>query len=92
MKTAAYDMYTQSKHESGKNWATIKSEYPNVEVKDFPPEVMAAMKEANDRLLQKHAEEDALAKEIQDSQASYMEQVRQWTNISQRAYLNSQAD
>ncbi|MCV5222857.1 hypothetical protein OFC57_28475, partial [Escherichia coli] len=37
MKTAAYDMYTQSKHESGKNWASIKSEYPNVEVKDFPP-------------------------------------------------------
>ncbi|MGR5267078.1 TRAP transporter substrate-binding protein [Vibrio astriarenae] len=92
MKTAAYDMYTQSKHESGKNWATIKTEYPNVQVKDFPPEVMAALREANDRLLKEHAEKDALTKEIQDSQAAYLEQVRPWSNISHRAYLNGQAE
>lgn len=47
MKAAAYDMYTQSKHESGKNWASIQSEYPDVQVKDFPPEVIAALREAN---------------------------------------------
>ncbi|GAL12400.1 TRAP transporter solute receptor [Vibrio astriarenae] len=92
MKTAAYDMYTQSKHESGKNWATIKTEYPNVQVKDFPPAVMSALREANDRLLKEHAEKDALAKEIQESQASYLEQVRPWSNISHRAYLNGQAE
>ncbi len=40
---------------------------------------MSALKEANDRLLAKHAEKDALAKEIQASQASYLEQVRSWT-------------
>lgn len=91
MKTAAYDMYTQSKHESGKNWASIQSEYPNVEVKDFPPEVMDALRAANDKLLKQHAEEDALAKEIQESQANYIKQVRPWSNISHRAYLNSQA-
>ena len=38
-----------------------------------------------------HAEKDELAKEIQASQASYLEQVRSWTDISHRAYLNSQA-
>ncbi|UTZ41591.1 TRAP transporter substrate-binding protein [Vibrio campbellii] len=91
MKAAAYDMYTQSKHESGKNWASIQSEYPDVQVKDFPPEVIAALREANVRLLKQHAEKDALAKEIQESQASYIEQVRPWSDISHRAYLNSQA-
>lgn len=91
MKTAAYDMYTQSKHESGKNWASIQSEYPNVQVKDFPVEVMTALREANDRLLKEHADKDATAKEIQASQAAYIEQVRPWSNISHRAYLNSQA-
>jgi TRAP-type mannitol/chloroaromatic compound transport system substrate-binding protein len=69
----------------------MKTEYPDVQVKDFPPEVMSALKEANDRLLAKHAEKDELAKEIQASQASYLEQVRSWTDISHRAYLNSQA-
>lgn len=92
MKTAAYDMYTQSKHESGKNWASIQSEYPNVEVKDFPAEVISALEEANERLLAEHAAKDELAKKIQESQAAYIEQVRPWSNISHRAYLNSQAE
>lgn len=91
MRTAAYDMYTQATHESGKNWVSMKTEYPDVQVKDFPPEVMSALKEANDRLLAAHAEKDELAKEIQASQANYLEQVRSWTDISHRAYLNSQA-
>ncbi|MBA5761592.1 TRAP transporter substrate-binding protein [Vibrio sp. 404] len=92
MKASAYDMYTQSKHESGKNWASIQSEYPNVQVKDFPAEVISALGEANERLLADHAAKDELAKKIQESQAAYIEQVRPWSNISHRAYLNSQAE
>ncbi|WP_428772366.1 TRAP transporter substrate-binding protein [Vibrio sp.] len=92
MKTAAYDMFAQSTYESGKNWATIKSEYPNVMVKDFPPAVMDALRKANDKLLKDSAAEDPLAKEIQESQASYLKQVRSWTDISTRAYLNNQAN
>ena len=53
--------------------------------------MIAALREANVRLLKQHAEKDALAKEIQESQASYIEQVRPWSDISHRAYLNSQA-
>ena len=30
MRVAAYDMYAQSYHESAVNWATIKSEYPDM--------------------------------------------------------------
>ncbi len=69
----------------------IQTEYPNVQVKDFPPEVMKAMRAANDKLLLEHAAKDPLTKEIQESQASYLKQVRSWTDISHRAYLNSQA-
>ncbi|NAX24625.1 ABC transporter substrate-binding protein [Vibrio sp. V38_P2S17PM301] len=88
---AILHFFTQSKHESGKNWATIKTEYPDVQVKDFPPEVMAALRDANARLLKKHADEDPMAKEIQQSQADYLDMVRPWSDISHRAYLNSQA-
>ncbi len=90
MRTAAYDMYAQSVHESGKNWVSIKTEYPDVKVKDFPPEVIKALRDANDRLLAEHASKDALAKEIQESQANYLKDVRQWTDISMRAYLNNE--
>ncbi|MDP5254119.1 MULTISPECIES: TRAP transporter substrate-binding protein [unclassified Vibrio] len=89
IKTAAYDMYTQSKHESGKNWATIQTEYPDVKIKNFPDEVITSLREANDRLLKAHADKDPMAKEIQQSQADYLKQVRAWTDISTKAYLNS---
>ena len=91
MRTAAYDMYIQSTHASSENWATMKSEFPNIEVKTFPPVVMNAMRKANDELLADHAAKDALAKEILDSQHAYMETARQWTEISDKAYLDSQS-
>lgn len=90
MRTAAYDMYTQATHESGKNWVSMKTEYPDVQVKNFSAEVMSALRAANDKLLAQHAEKDPLTKEIQESQANYLKQVRSWTDISLKAYLNSQ--
>lgn len=89
MKLASYDMYIQSYHESAENWATMKTEYPNVQVKTFPKDVLLAMKKANQELLDEKAAEDPLAKEILDSQAKYLKKVRVWTNISDRAYLDS---
>ncbi len=89
MKTAAYDMYIQSYHESAENWAKMKTEYPNIKVKTFPKEVIAALRKANDELLAERAAADPLAKEIIESQKKYQKMVRQWTNISDRAYLNS---
>lgn len=92
MKLASYDMYIQSYHESAKNWVTMQTEFPNIQVKTFPREVLLAMKGANQELLDEKSAEDALAKEIIDSQANYMKQVRVWTNISDRAYLDSVDD
>ncbi|TYL46770.1 TRAP transporter substrate-binding protein [Marinomonas sp. IMCC 4694] len=89
MKLASYDMYIQSYHESAENWATMKTEYPNVQVKTFPKDVLVAMKQANQELLAEKAAEDPLAKEILESQADYLKKVRVWTNISDRAYLDS---
>ena len=92
MRTAAYDMYIQSYHASAENWASMKTEFPNIQVKTFPPEVIAAMRKANDELLADKAAADPLAKKILDSQSSYMAKARVWTNISDKAYLNSLSD
>ena len=91
MRVAAYDMYAQSYHESAVNWATIKSEYPDIKVKTFPPEVLDAMRKANEELLAETAGDNPLAKEIIDSQAAYLDKARNWTLISDQAYLNSGA-
>lgn len=91
MRTAAYDMYIQSYHASAENWAKIKKDYPNIKVKTFPPAVIQAMQKANTELLAEKAAGDALAKEILDSQAAYMNKARVWTEISDKAYLDSTA-
>ncbi len=90
MRVSAYDMYAQSYHASGENWAKMKSEFPNIKVKTFPKEVIGAMEKANAELLVERAAKDPLAKEIIDSQAAYMKKVRAWSEISDNAYLNSQ--
>lgn len=89
MRTAAYDMYIQSYHASGVNWAKMATEYPNIKVKTFPKSVINALKKANSELLEEAAKKSATAKEIQDSQAAYMKKARVWTNISDKAYLDN---
>ncbi|WP_414689238.1 MULTISPECIES: TRAP transporter substrate-binding protein [unclassified Neptuniibacter] len=89
MRTAAYDMYIQSYHASGENWASMKTEFPNIQVKSFPANVINAMRTANDELLAEKAAADPLAKKILDSQSAYMSKSRAWTDISDKAYLNS---
>jgi len=89
MRTAAYDMYIQTYHESGINWAKMNKEYPNVKVKTFPKSVIKALKKANAQLLTEAAAKSPLAKEIQASQANYLKKARVWTNISDKAYLDN---
>lgn len=89
MRTVAYDMYIHSYHASAENWATMKTEFPDIKLKTFPAEVMSAMAQANRELLEEKAASDPLAKEILDSQASYLKKIRTWTEISDKAYLDS---
>ena len=91
MKASAFDMYIQSTHESAKNWSTMTSEYPNIKVKTFPKEVMTALQNANDTLLKEHAAADPFAAKVLKSQHDYLKQARQWTNMSDKAYLDSTA-
>lgn len=90
MRTAAYDMYTQSTYRSARNWSTIQVEYPGVEILTFPTEVLEAMYDATKRLLNDKARQDSLARVILNSRSRFLWEVRRWTQISDQAYLNSQ--
>ena len=87
MKYAAYDMYIRSYHESAVNWASIEKDYPDVKIRTFSPQIIAAMKQANQELLATSAAADPTFKEILDSQTAYMKIARKWTEISDYAYL-----
>jgi TRAP-type mannitol/chloroaromatic compound transport system substrate-binding protein len=92
MRTASYDMLVHSQHANAEAWANIREEYPNVQIKRFPDEIFDAMYEANNKLLKEAAAESDMAAKIIDSQQNYLEQSRAYTNISERAYLNTMAE
>ena len=92
MRSAAYDMIIHSVHENSKAWASIQEKHPNVQIKNFPEDVLAAMAKANDKLLAEAAANDPQAKKIIDSQAMYLKNARNYTDISLRAYLNTMAE
>ncbi len=87
MEYAAYDMYARSYHESAVNWAAIEKDYPEVKIRTFSAEIISAMKQANQELLDEAAAADPTFKEIYDSQVAYMKMARKWTEISDYAYL-----
>jgi len=89
MRLAAYDMYTQSTHESSENLATIQNDYPNVQIKSLPDSVVRAMQSANNRLQEKFAAQDATFARILESIQSYSAKARAWTTFSDKAYLDS---
>ncbi|KEF30745.1 MAG: ABC transporter substrate-binding protein [Gammaproteobacteria bacterium] len=92
MRVSAYDMLVLSQHENAKAWANIKKEYPDVQIKNFPEDVFQAMYDANKKLLKEAAGKNDLAKRIVESQEEYLEKTRAYTDISERAYLNTMAE
>lgn len=88
-RVAAFDMYTQAIDANANSWATMSAEYPDIKVRDFPPQVLEAMQTATEELLAEQANQDPLAKEIIESQKHYLTKVRAWTDISSKAYLNN---
>lgn len=88
-KLTGYNMSVHSQHESGVNWESMLTDYPNIKVKDFPDSVMAALKKANADLLAESAAADPMAKKIIESQKAYLKKVRAWTAIGEQSYLNN---
>ena len=92
MRTASYDMLTQSVHANAEAWASIRDEYPNVKVKTFPDEIFAAMVAANDKVLKDYSRDNEQGQRIIKSQQEYLDKTRAYINISERAYLNTMAE
>mgnify|MGYP001286531610 CR=1 FL=1 len=87
MRLAAYDMYIQNYDMNANAWEKMKKEFPNITVKTFPKPIMDAMKKVNEALIEEMTQENALLKEVLDSQKAYQKKVRVWTQMSDYLYL-----
>ena len=88
----AYDMSTHSFAANTDNWQTISEQYPNVQVKRFPQEVIDALKEANTKLLEEEKARSDVAKRILESREAFLKKSRTWTNIGEKLYLDTIAE
>ncbi len=91
-KLTAYDMSTSSFSANTDNWQTISQQYPNVQVKQFPKDVILALQAANAKLLEQEKARSAMAKRILESREAYLLKARAWTNIGDKLYLDTLKD
>ena len=89
MKESAFDMFFENYTDSSNAWAKMKKDYPNIKVKEFPLPVLKAMKAANDKLIAKLEKRGPLTKEIIESQRAFLKKSREWTKISEYAYIKN---
>lgn len=76
-------------YENSIAWSKMKTEYPDIEVRSFPDDVIKALKEASKELLQEQAQKDPLFAKILKSQENFIQNAKNWSDISVGAYLKS---
>lgn len=91
-RLTSYNMTTSTFAANSDNWNTISEQYPNVQIKQFPADVMTALKQSNSDLLEKEKNRSPMAKKIIESRDAYLLKARAWTKIGEQSYLESVAD
>lgn len=89
MQAVSADMYFDNFNMSAEAWAQIETEYPDIKIKTFPKEVLQAMKQATDEVMDGYAAENPDFKEVYESQKAYMAKARKWTMMSDYHYLET---
>ena len=91
-RLTAYNMTTHSFAENADNLDVISSQYPNVQIRQFPESVIHALKESNAELILQERTRSPLAEKIIASRETYLTKARAWTDIGQKAYLDTVTD
>ena len=61
----------------------------HVQVKKLPEEVLATLQKLSDEVIQEVATKDKMTKKVYTSFKAYRDQIKKWTDISEKAYLNN---
>jgi TRAP-type mannitol/chloroaromatic compound transport system substrate-binding protein len=87
MKTAAYDLYYKNFYLSSKAWEKIQKDYPKIQVKSFPTNVIEKMKKTTSLIFEHYSKENKLFKEIYENQKQFQKKVRDWSIQEEFSYL-----
>ena len=90
IKTANADMLAEYTARNQQALHTLITEH-NVQLKTFPDEVLKELKTISEQVVEEEAAKDPLSKKVWASQKRFKEQVMQWTNVSEQAYLRARS-
>jgi TRAP-type mannitol/chloroaromatic compound transport system substrate-binding protein len=62
-----------------------------VQVRRFPDEVLEKLRDLSDQVVKELAQKDAFATEVYESFSNYRDKAVNWSEYSERAYLNVRA-
>ncbi len=89
MQAIALEMTAANFEADATAWQQMKEEFPDIKIMTFPEPVLKAMSKANDEVLQGYAAENEEFKEVYESRKAYMAKAREWTNVSEKFYLET---
>ncbi|HHO67882.1 MAG TPA: TRAP transporter substrate-binding protein [Gammaproteobacteria bacterium] len=89
-RVANQDMLSEYVARNNQALHTLKNEH-GVDVRRLPDEVLARLRELSDQVVAELVEKDPNARKVFESFSSFRDQVVEWDDISERAYLNARA-
>ncbi len=89
-RVANQDMYAEYIARNNEALQTLVEEH-QVEVRKLPDPVLARLRELSAQVVEEIAAKDALSKRVYESFQRFRRQATQWSDISQRAYLNARS-
>ncbi|MBR8464700.1 TRAP transporter substrate-binding protein DctP [Campylobacter sp. faydin G-24] len=83
----ADDVYNEFYAKNAQNLDKISKEHPDVKIATFPPEILTALKNATNEVLDELSSKDPIFKEILTSQREFLRISREWTQTADFAYI-----
>ncbi len=91
-KLTAYNMSTATFAANADSLEIMQEQFPNLQIRQFPPAVIEALNASNEQLLTEEIARSAIAKKIIESRAAYLKKARAWTEVGVKAYLDSMSE
>jgi len=89
IKVASYDLYYENFYESLKAWEKIQKDFPTIQVKSLPKNVLLDLQNSKKLIFEQYSKENKLFKEIYSSQKQFLKKARNWSQIEEYSYIKS---
>ncbi len=85
-KEASLDMLSESFYRNTLAWEHMREQH-GINIRTFPDDVLQAFRKSNEKLLLQVADRSPLAREVIESQQTFLTKAKKWSEITDQNYL-----